>query len=109
MACNRFQMRSGVKTFNLSGMGCSASLIAVDLAAELLQNNPNSLAIVVSTELITQSLYHGAEKSMLLQNTLFRCGGAALCCRVHRGRGAERAGGHGGASCGGRHGFTYVG
>ena len=79
MACNRFQMRSGVKTFNLSGMGCSASLIAVDLAAELLQNNPNSLAIVVSTELITQSLYHGAEKSMLLQNTLFRCGGAAIC------------------------------
>lgn len=79
MACNRFQMRSNVKTYNLSGQGCSASLLSVDLAAELLQNNPNSIAVVVSTELITQSLYHGHEKSMLLQNTLFRCGGAAIC------------------------------
>jgi len=79
MACNRFAMRSNVKTYNLSGMGCSASLISVDLASELLQNNPNSIAIVVSTELITQSLYHGHEKAMLLQNTLFRCGGAAIC------------------------------
>jgi len=33
---------------------------------------------VVSTELITQSLYHGHEKAMLLQNTLFRSGGAAI-------------------------------
>jgi len=79
MACNRFQMRSDVRTYNLSGMGCSASLISVDLVSDLLQNNPNSVAVVVSTELITQSLYHGHEKSMLLQNTLFRCGGAAIC------------------------------
>jgi len=78
MACNRFRMRSNCRTFNLSGMGCSASLISVDLAADLLRSNPNSNAVVVSTELITQSLYHGHEKSMLLQNTLFRCGGAAV-------------------------------
>ena len=76
MACNRFRMRTNVKTYNLGGMGCSASLLSVDLASELLQNNPNSVAVVVSTESITQSLYHGHEKSMLLQNTLFRCGGA---------------------------------
>ena len=78
MACNRFRMRTNVKTYNLGGMGCSASLLSVDLASELLQNNPNSVAVVVSTESITQSLYHGHEKSMLLQNTLFRCGGAAI-------------------------------
>jgi predicted naringenin-chalcone synthase len=67
MACNKFKMRSGVRTYNLSGQGCSASLLSVDLASELLQNNPNSVAVVISTELITQSLYHGHEKSMLLQ------------------------------------------
>ena len=78
MACNRFRMRSNCRTFNLSGQGCSASLVSVDLAADLLRSNPNSNAVVVSTELITQSLYHGHEKSMLLQNTLFRCGGAAV-------------------------------
>jgi len=79
LACNKFGMRSNVRTYNLSGQGCSASLLAVDLASELLQNNPGSIAVVVSTELITQSLYHGHQKGMLLQNTLFRCGGAALC------------------------------
>jgi len=48
------------------------------LAKQLLQNSPGSRAIVVSTENITQNLYQGNEKSMLLQNTLFRCGGCAL-------------------------------
>ena len=62
MACNKFKMRSGVRTYNLSGQGCSASLLSVDLASELLQNNPNSIAVVVSTEAITQSLYHGHAK-----------------------------------------------
>ena len=33
---------------------------------------------VVSTENLTQNLYLGNERSMLLQNTLFRCGGAAM-------------------------------
>ena len=65
MASNRFGLRSNCRTFNLSGQGCSASLLSVDLAAELLQNNPCSLAVVVSTELITQSLYHGHEKALL--------------------------------------------
>lgn len=31
-----------------------------------------------SLQLITQSLYHGHDRAMLLQNTLFRCGGAAI-------------------------------
>jgi len=78
MISNKFGMRTNIKTYNLSGQGCSASLLAVDLASELLQNNPSSVAVVVSTELISQSLYHGHEKAMLLQNTLFRCGGAAV-------------------------------
>lgn len=78
LACNKFKFRSSIKTYNLSGQGCSASLLSVDLASELLRANPNSIAVVVSTELISQSLYHGHEKGMLLQNTLFRCGGAAV-------------------------------
>jgi len=78
MASNKFKMRSDVRTYNLSGQGCSASLLAVDLCSELLQNNPDSIGVVISTEVITRSLYHGHEKSMLLQNTLFRSGGAAI-------------------------------
>lgn len=42
--------------YNLSGMGCSASVLAVDLAKNLLKTRPNSLALVVSTENLTQNL-----------------------------------------------------
>jgi hypothetical protein len=54
--------------------GCSAGIIAVDLAKRLMIGRPNSLAIVVSTENLTQALYLGNDKSFLLQNILFRCG-----------------------------------
>lgn len=39
---------------------------------------PNSNALVVSTENITQNWYFGEDRSMLIPNCLFRIGGAAL-------------------------------
>ncbi len=39
---------------------------------------PNSTALVVSTENITQNWYFGEERSMLIPNCLFRIGGAAM-------------------------------
>lgn len=78
LVCNEFCLREDVRSYNLGGMGCSANVIAVDLAKELLENRPGARALVVSTENLTQNLYPGNEKSMLLQNTLFRCGGCAL-------------------------------
>eukprot|EP00667_Euglena_gracilis_P012615 EG_transcript_12974 len=77
MIAHKFNMRSDLLTYNLSGMGCSAGVIAVGLAKELLCWS-NSLALVVSTENITQNMYMGNDRGMLLQNTLFRCGGAAI-------------------------------
>lgn len=44
----------------------------------LLQVYPNSTALVVSTENITQNWYFGEERSMLIPNCLFRIGGAAM-------------------------------
>ena len=58
--------------------GCSAGIIAIDLAKNLLRGRPNSLALVVSTENLTQALYQGNDRAFLLQNTLFRCGEAIL-------------------------------
>jgi 3-ketoacyl-CoA synthase len=78
LAAHEFGMRTDLASYNLSGMGCSASVIAVDLAKQLLRARPNALALVVSTENLTQNLYLGNDRSMLLQNTLFRCGGAAM-------------------------------
>jgi 3-ketoacyl-CoA synthase len=82
LVISKFGMRSDIRSFNLSGMGCSASLISVDLAKNLLQRKSGLFgggkALVVSTEIITPNLYHGNERNFLLQNTLFRCGGAAI-------------------------------
>lgn len=74
-----FGMRGDIYSYNLSGMGCGASLLAVDLAKNMLQRRKRGgRALVVSTEIITPNLYHGNEKGYLLQNILFRCGGAAM-------------------------------
>ncbi|KAK8522455.1 hypothetical protein V6N13_115422 [Hibiscus sabdariffa] len=78
MVINKYKMRSNIKSFNLSGMGCSAGLISIDLARDLLQVHPNSNAVVVSTEIITPNYYQGKERAMLLPNCLFRMGGAAI-------------------------------
>jgi 3-ketoacyl-CoA synthase len=40
-------------------MGCSAGVIAVDLAHEMLKLYPNSYALVVSHENITNAFYTG--------------------------------------------------
>ncbi|CAH9067201.1 unnamed protein product, partial [Cuscuta europaea] len=78
MVVNKYKLRSNIKSYNLSGMGCSAGLISIDLARDLLQVHPNSNALVVSTEIITPNYYQGSERAMLLPNCLFRMGGAAI-------------------------------
>lgn len=78
MVVNKYKLRSNIKSYNLSGMGCSAGLISIDLARDLLQTRPNLNALVVSTEIITPNSYLGAERAMLLPNCLFRLGGAAI-------------------------------
>jgi 3-ketoacyl-CoA synthase len=80
MVISRFGMKSDILSYNLSGMGCGASLLALDLAKNMLQRKSGSggKALVVSTEIITPNMYLGNERGFLLQNTLFRCGGAAM-------------------------------
>ena len=78
MIVNKYKMRGNIKSINLGGMGCSAGVISIDLAKDLLQVHGGSYAIVVSTENITQNWYFGNKRSMLLPNCLFRMGGAAI-------------------------------
>merc|ERR1712093_61134 len=90
MICSKFGFKEDIRSYNLGGMGCSANVISVDLSKQLLQNQPGSRALVVSTEIITPNMYLGNEKSMLVQNTLFRAGGVALVLSSSR-RDAPRA------------------
>lgn len=78
MIVNKYKLRGNIRSFNLGGMGCSAGVIAIDLAKDMLQVHRNTYAVVVSTENITQNWYFGNKKSMLIPNCLFRVGGAAI-------------------------------
>ncbi|XP_002884163.2 3-ketoacyl-CoA synthase 18 [Arabidopsis lyrata subsp. lyrata] len=78
MVVNKYKLRSNIKSFNLGGMGCSAGVIAIDLAKDLLQVHKNTYALVVSTENLSRSMYIGNNRSMVVSNCLFRVGGAAI-------------------------------
>ncbi|XP_010548060.1 PREDICTED: 3-ketoacyl-CoA synthase 18-like [Tarenaya hassleriana] len=78
MVVNKYKLRSNIRSYNLGGMGCSAGVIAIDLAKDLLRVHRNTYAVVVSTENITQNMYTGNNKSMMVTNCLFRVGGAAV-------------------------------
>ncbi|KAE8732004.1 3-ketoacyl-CoA synthase 8 [Hibiscus syriacus] len=51
MIINHYNMRGNILSYNLGGLGCSAGIIAVDLARDMLQASPNNYAVVVSTEM----------------------------------------------------------
>lgn len=78
MIINKFGFRSNVKSISLSGMGCSAGILSISLAKDLLKVHKNSLALVLSMEAVTPNGYLGKNKSMLVANILFRAGGVAI-------------------------------
>ncbi|KAK6161097.1 hypothetical protein DH2020_004478 [Rehmannia glutinosa] len=78
MLIKEFKMRSNIMSFNLSGMGCSAGIVSVGLARDLLRVHKNSLALIVSSENMSLNWYTGKNRSMLLTNVLFKMGGAAI-------------------------------
>ncbi|KAM7256564.1 hypothetical protein ACFE04_012305 [Oxalis oulophora] len=80
---NRYKLRENILSYNLGGMGCSAGIISIDLAKDLLKVHPKSYALIVSTENITTNWYFGNERSMLISNCLFRVGGAAILLSNH--------------------------
>ncbi|XBI07245.1 hypothetical protein VPH35_135175 [Triticum aestivum] len=85
MIVNKYKLRGDIRLINLSGMACSASMIAVGLASNMLQVMPRgSHVLVVSTETIGPSYYSGNKRSMVLSNILLRIGGVAKLLSTSR-------------------------
>ncbi|XP_027181337.1 3-ketoacyl-CoA synthase 10 [Coffea eugenioides] len=78
MIINHYKMRGNILSFNLGGMGCSAGIISLDLARDMLHANPNSYAVVVSTEMVGFNWYPGKERCMMIPNCFFRMGCSAV-------------------------------
>jgi hypothetical protein len=68
--CMSHTFQSTHKFLNAMGVDLcpAAGVIAMDLARELLGQHPNSIALVVSHENITNNYYSGSDKSMLIPN-----------------------------------------
>ena len=89
---NHYKMPSTVLNYSLGGMGCSAGVVAVDLARQVLQLYPETNVLVVSHENLTNNWYAGADRSMIVPNCIFRSNGAALLLsnkRRYAGRGSK--------------------
>uniref|UniRef100_A0A0D3FBY8 very-long-chain 3-oxoacyl-CoA synthase n=1 Tax=Oryza barthii TaxID=65489 RepID=A0A0D3FBY8_9ORYZ len=78
----RFGLRDDVMAYNLSGMGCSAGLVSVDLARNVMLTRPRTMALVLTSESCAPNWYTGTDKSMMLGNCLFRWSSAASCGRL---------------------------
>lgn len=78
MIVNHYKMRGNIQSVNLGGMGCSAGVIALDIAKDLLRVHGGSYALVLSMENITLNWYFGNDRTKLVSNCLFRMGGAAV-------------------------------
>lgn len=75
---NRYKMRENIKVFNLTGMGCSASVVSINIVESIFKSYKNMYALVVTSESLSPNWYSGNDKSMILSNCLFRSGGCAI-------------------------------
>ncbi|XP_037449745.1 3-ketoacyl-CoA synthase 5-like [Triticum dicoccoides] len=82
---NRYKLRADIRSVHISGMGCSAGVISLEVARNLLHAAPRGArALMVSTESTSLVNYTGKNRAMLLPAALFRMGAAAVLLSTSR-------------------------
>jgi predicted naringenin-chalcone synthase len=67
-----------VRIADLVGMGCGAAMPALEQAHNFLAANPGSTAAIVCTEICSAAFFSNDDKDIVISNTLFADGSAAL-------------------------------
>ncbi|XP_060210565.1 3-ketoacyl-CoA synthase 5-like [Lycium barbarum] len=75
---NKYALKEGVKSYTISGMGCSANSLAIDMARNIMKTHKNFNAVILSTEILSTGWYPGRERAFMILNCIFRMGGAAV-------------------------------
>ncbi|KAI4978695.1 hypothetical protein ZWY2020_015448 [Hordeum vulgare] len=85
MVVNKYKLRADIRSVHISGMGCSAGVISLEVVRNLLQAAPRGAhALMVSTESTSLINYTGKNRAMLLPAALFRMGAAAVLLSTSR-------------------------
>ena len=75
---NHFKMKEDITTYSLGSMGCSSSLIGMEIAQNYLKLNSNKKALVLNVDSCCKLWYRGKDFNLLLANVLFKTGGIVV-------------------------------
>jgi predicted naringenin-chalcone synthase len=86
-------LRTDVRSADIVGMGCGAAFPAMEQAFNFVTAHPDAAAAVVSTEICSAAMFSNNEPDIVISNTLFSDGSAAVIL-TNKNRLATEAGLH---------------
>lgn len=84
-------LRRDARIADLVGMGCGAAIPALEQAHNFLKANPGKVAAVVSTEICSAAMVSNDEIDIVISNTIFADGSAAVILGTRSGSSTGRA------------------
>jgi predicted naringenin-chalcone synthase len=69
---------SHIKAYDLVGSGCAGAIPNIQLAEQVLQNNPGEIVVCVSVEICSATYQMGNDLSLIVSNAIFGDGAAAV-------------------------------
>ena len=69
---------SHIKAYDLVGSGCAGAIPNIQLAEQVLQNNPEEIVVCVSVEICSAIYQMGNDLSLIVSNAIFGDGAAAV-------------------------------